>query len=89
MIITDLEHLEFVSQANEIQGGEGTGLNPKDIIGKAMAAFSFQSLATGPFGAFAGGGPKILTASSGQNSSVGFDFTYSAIAIGIPFEIYD
>jgi hypothetical protein len=85
MNIIDLEHLETVSDANEIQGA--TGIDPKTIIGKAIANFSFNSLATGSFGALAGGGPKILTASTKTNSSVGFQFDYSAIAVGIPLEI--
>lgn len=85
MNIIDLEHLEIVSETHEIQGA--TGIDPKTIIGKAIANFSFNSLTTGTFGALAGGGPKILTASTKTNSSVGFQFDYSAIAVGIPFEI--
>nr|MCU0537200.1 hypothetical protein [Hydrococcus sp. Prado102] len=69
MNIIDLEHLEIVSQTNEIQGAEGIGIDINDILGRAFSGIKIKSLATGTFGAFAGGGPKILVASSPNNSS--------------------
>jgi hypothetical protein len=84
MNIIDLEHLEIVSETKEIQGGEGLGIDINDILGRAFSSIKIKSLATGTFGAFAAGGPKILTASSPNNSSVGFDMDYTAIAVGIP-----
>jgi hypothetical protein len=84
MNIIDLEHLEIVSETNEIQGGEGLGIDINEIIGRAVSAIKIKSLTTGTFGGFTAGGPKILVASSPNNSSIGFDMDYTAIAIGIP-----
>lgn len=85
MIINDLEHLESVAQAQEVEGGMFPDFSA--IIGKSLSAFSFNSLASGAWGAFAGGEPKILTTAFDNNYSVGFQFTYSSVAIGLPLEL--
>lgn len=84
MIVTDLEHLEVATQSQEVEGGEGMFPGIQDLMFKAMSAFSFNTLATGLHGAFAGGEPKILTTAYPGNYSVGFQFTYTSVAVGLP-----
>lgn len=86
MIITDLEHLELVTKGNQVNGGEFP-IDPRILIGKSVSNFAFNSLSVGQFGSFAGGVPEILTTAVPGNFSVGFKFSYAAVAIGIPIEM--
>lgn len=91
MIIKDLEHLEAVDlPSHQVEGGSLSLLFgiPFALPGRSIARFNFNSLATGSFGASAGGEPEILTVAidepTGSTYSVGFKFSYQAEAIGYP-----
>jgi hypothetical protein len=91
MIITDLEHIEAITLPSEQVKGSGFSLLfpvPFALPGRSIARFNFNSLATGSFGASAGGEPEILTVATdeptGSTYSVGFKFSYQAEAIGYP-----
>lgn len=85
MLIIDLDHVQTVDQSDKFEGGN-LPIDPLSIIGKSASAFAFNSLAVGEFGSFASGVPEILTTAVPGNFSVGFKFSYTSLAVGIPFE---
>ena len=82
MIIADLDNLEVMPQAQEIEGGIILSLN--SLVFQSVSSFNFDSLVSGKDGAFGGGEANVLTTAFPNNFNVGFSFTYASQAIGLP-----